>query len=87
VPSAGSIREIHDRMLAILQTREEEARWLDRREDDVAAVLELARPYPDDRIAAYLVSMKVNNVRNDGPELVERITGPDGRILKRYRHG
>lgn len=25
--------------------------------------------------------------RRDGPVLVERITGPDGRILKRYRRG
>jgi putative SOS response-associated peptidase YedK len=86
VPPAGLVREIHDRMPAILRTPEEEARWISR-SDDVASVLELARPYPDDRIAAHPVSMRVNNVRNDGPELVDRITGPDGRVLKRYRHG
>ena len=87
VPPARSIREIHDRMPAILQTREDEAQWLSRQEDDVTSALALARPYPEDRITAHPVSMKVNNVRNDGPELVERITGQDGRILRRHRNG
>ena len=42
------------------------------------AVLGLLVPCPDDTLDAYEVSTAVNNVRNDGPELVRRLeVGPE----------
>jgi len=44
--------------------------WLDPAVTDPAAVLSLLVPCPDDVLVVYPVSPLVNNVRNDGPELI-----------------
>jgi putative SOS response-associated peptidase YedK len=36
---------------------------------------DLLRPCPDDWLEAYPVSTRVNNVRNDGPDLIEPLEG------------
>jgi putative SOS response-associated peptidase YedK len=63
------MRPIHDRMPVILD-RELEAAWLDASasEDDLAALL---RPPPDDLLTTRVVSDLVNDVRKDGPQLIE----------------
>lgn len=60
----------HDRMPAILLA-EHEALWLDPAEADASLAASLLRPYPEDWMQAYPVSPLVNNVKNDGPELIE----------------
>ena len=61
---------LHNRMPVILDD-EGLARWLDPAVDDMADLLELLVPCPDDVLATYQVSQLVNNVRNDGPELIQ----------------
>jgi putative SOS response-associated peptidase YedK len=65
----GLMRPIHDRMPVILDPGAEGA-WLDpdRSADDL---LELLRPPPDDALVAREVSDLVNDVREDGPALIE----------------
>jgi putative SOS response-associated peptidase YedK len=67
------VAPIHDRMPAILP----EAAWplwLGEAPADRAALTAiLERPYPAERMRAYPVSVKVNNVRNDEPALLEPV--------------
>jgi putative SOS response-associated peptidase YedK len=64
----GLIRPIHDRMPVILDPSLEAA-WLDPAagEDELMAML---RPLPPDLLALREISDAVNDVRNDGPELL-----------------
>jgi putative SOS response-associated peptidase YedK len=64
--------QLHDRMPVILH-RDDEEEWLDREVTDPAQVQRLLGPYPADEMEAVPVSRKVNNVRNDGPELLETV--------------
>jgi putative SOS response-associated peptidase YedK len=63
------MRPIHDRMPVILD-RELEGAWLDAdaSEDDLVSLL---KPAPDDLLTQRVVSDLVNNVREDGPRLIE----------------
>jgi putative SOS response-associated peptidase YedK len=61
---------VHDRMPAIL-AEDRWATWLDRGNDDVAALGRLLVPAPDDLLTLTPVSTLVNSVRNNGPELLE----------------
>ena len=63
------VAPIHDRMPAILppETWDE---WLDLDNDDVDELQAMLRPPPADGLVAYRVGLRVNNVSNDGPELV-----------------
>lgn len=63
------LRDLHDRMPAIL-TPEDEKLWLS---DDIPIYncLKLLHPYPSEKTKAYKVSKAVNNVRNNSPELIE----------------
>ncbi len=63
---------LHTRMPVILH-RDDEAEWLDLEVTDVAQVQRLLGPYPADEMQAVPVSRKVNNVRNDGPDLIEQL--------------
>ena len=81
VPSAAVITTtanrrvsaIHDRM-PVLLPREVWEDWLDRGVDDEAYLLSLLEPAPDDVLEMYPISTKVNDVRNQGPELIEPVT-------------
>lgn len=63
---------IHDRMPVILD-REGVDLWLDEETVDPAALMGVLRPCPKGVLTAYPVSPLVNNVRNQGPELVEPV--------------
>jgi putative SOS response-associated peptidase YedK len=65
----GDVRPIHDRMPAIL-AREAEAAWLDP-DRAPAALASLLRPLPDGELEVREVSDAVNDVRQDGPHLLE----------------
>lgn len=68
---------IHDRMPVVLP-ESAWAQWLDPEEHDVDALARLLVPAPSEWFEAYEVSTRVNNVRNNGPDLVRRLedTGP-----------
>jgi putative SOS response-associated peptidase YedK len=61
---------IHDRM-PVLIAPEAWARWLDPAPADPGELRALLEPRDDVALDARAVSMLVNNVRNDGPELIE----------------
>ena len=65
------MQPIHNRMPVILLP-EDEATWLDP-EVPTEVALACLRPYPAELMEAYPVGPDVGNVRNDGPELVERL--------------
>jgi putative SOS response-associated peptidase YedK len=60
------LAELHDRMPVIL-ARGDEAAWLD---PDNKHPAELLKPYPADEMAYYAVSVRVNNARNEGADLI-----------------
>jgi putative SOS response-associated peptidase YedK len=66
----GLIKPIHDRMPVVLQP-DLEARWLDP-ELDEEELLALLAPAPEDALVARDVGDFVNDVRDDGPHLIER---------------
>jgi putative SOS response-associated peptidase YedK len=61
---------IHDRM-PLLVARDRYADWLDPAVSDHELLEGLLVPAAPGRLEAYPVSTLVNNVRNNGPELVE----------------
>jgi putative SOS response-associated peptidase YedK len=70
-PAVGTLAEIHPRMPLVLP-RERWADWLDPTREDVE---ELARPTPPElveHLEVRPVSTAVNNVANNGPELLAR---------------
>jgi putative SOS response-associated peptidase YedK len=67
------LRPIHDRMPVVIPESAWDL-WLDPTITDAAAVSELKgllSPADDDWLETYPVSRRVNNVRNDGPDLVQ----------------
>jgi putative SOS response-associated peptidase YedK len=71
----ASLRPVHHRMPVIV-AQDDHAVWLTHppaaREYDTAAAGALMRPYPDGFLVATPVGRLVNNVRNDGPDLIRR---------------
>jgi putative SOS response-associated peptidase YedK len=63
---------IHDRMPLLIEPDRYEA-WLDPGNDDAETVLGLLLPAAPGRLEAHPVSKAVNNVRNNGPQLVESV--------------
>jgi putative SOS response-associated peptidase YedK len=66
----GLIKPIHDRMPVVLQP-DVEASWLDPQLDE-EELLALLAPAPEDALLAREVGDFVNDVRDDGPHLIER---------------
>ena len=64
---------IHDRMPVILP-REVWGTWLGEREASADELLAMLRPFPAERMRAYPVDMRVGNVRNNAPGLLEEIS-------------
>jgi putative SOS response-associated peptidase YedK len=75
------VAPIHDRMPVVLARPDWDA-WLDP-QSDLEQVVGLLVPAPSDWFDAYPVSSLVNNVANDGPELIEPIPPPPGSDLDR----
>ena len=65
---------IHDRMPVILE-RNDEDRWADERVGDPAEVLPCLRPFPAGLMEAYPVSTLVSSPGNEGPRLVQPVSG------------
>ena len=73
-----AVGRIHDRMPLLVEP-ERYAEWLDPDIDDTRATSpRLLVPAAPGRLDAYPVSTAVNNVRNNGPELVEPLPAEDG---------
>ena len=64
------VAEVHDRMPVMLPPDAWDA-WLDRDNNDVDALREFLVPAPAELIRLHPVSTDVNNVRNNGPSLIE----------------
>jgi len=83
VPSAAvvtthanaTVGELHDRMPVILAPGAW-AEWLNPDELDPGYLRSLLVPAPEDALAIVPVSMRVNSVRNDGPDLIEPLDEP-----------
>jgi putative SOS response-associated peptidase YedK len=63
--------KVHDRMPVILQERDYDL-WLDPAVTDKERLKSLLVPYPADEMTAERVSTRVNSVKNEGPELLEK---------------
>lgn len=70
VPANAVVAAVHPRMPFILP-RESEALWLDREITDFARLRSMLQPYPTETMRARRVPTLVNNIRHDGPELIE----------------
>jgi putative SOS response-associated peptidase YedK len=70
---------IHDRM-PLLVERKRYAEWLDPSVDDPDALRKLLVPAAPGLLTAYPVATTVNNVRNNGPELVEPIPAENAEL-------
>jgi putative SOS response-associated peptidase YedK len=68
----GLMAPIHDRMPAIL-TEDRWAEWLDRDNHDLDGLGKLLVPIADDLLTVTPVAPLVNNVRNNGPELLDPV--------------
>lgn len=71
-PAVGALAEIHDRMPLVLP-RERWADWLDPEREDVAPLAQPTPPELVEHLELRPVSTSVNNVANNGPELVARV--------------
>jgi putative SOS response-associated peptidase YedK len=74
--ATDDVGRIHDRMPMIVEPKSWEA-WLDPELTDVDAVRRLLAPAMAGRMEAFPVSTAVNNVRNNGPSLVEPLAEGD----------
>ena len=65
------MKNIHNRMPAILLDKEQEKNWLD---DDIPPedLLDMLQPPPDEIMEAYTVPKRVGNVRENDAGLIER---------------
>jgi putative SOS response-associated peptidase YedK len=72
----ATLQPIHNRMPVILPASAW-TRWLAAAPADPGELLALLRPAPDDLLERYPVSKRVNNARNEGPDLVIPL-GPPG---------
>lgn len=72
----ATLEPIHDRMPAILPSSAWD-RWLAPTPADPGELLALLAPAPPDLLERFPVSKRVNNVRNEGPDLVVPL-GPRG---------
>ena len=72
------MRPLHDRMPVILDAADY-AHWLDPDNPDPESLVAILRPAPPERMTAYPVGLRVNNVRNDDPALIEPEAQSDSR--------
>jgi putative SOS response-associated peptidase YedK len=72
-PAEDAVGEIHDRMPVVLPPEHLDA-WLDPTLQAPNEVRDLLAAIPDPRLVPRPVATAVNNVRNDGAELLEAVT-------------
>lgn len=66
------LQPLHDRMPVILE-RKDYLNWLNPVNSDTEDLTALLKPYPTERMAIYRVSQDVNQVQNNGPELIQPV--------------
>ncbi|TXS56832.1 SOS response-associated peptidase [Streptomyces sp. t39] len=76
----GSLADIHPRMPLMLTPDTWDA-WLDPARTDPEELRRLLAPPPEGLMRAYPVTTAVSNVRNNGPELLEELAGPEEPVL------
>ncbi len=64
------VKPIHHRMPVILEAKDEES-WLDKKTTP-GNLQKLLMPYPEGKLEAHTVSIKVNNPKNQGKDLVNK---------------
>ena len=64
---------IHNRMPVIVRP-EDYTRWLDPGVREPETVRDVLMPFPAEEMIAYPVSTLVNNVKNEGPELIVHVS-------------
>lgn len=74
VPANADLRSVHHRMPALLEP-EDWSGWLDPGEMRPETLSPMLRPAPDGLLGRYQVDRRVNNSRNNGPELLEVVRG------------
>ncbi|MEU0373689.1 SOS response-associated peptidase [Streptomyces sp. NPDC006283] len=81
-PAEGprSLSDIHPRMPLML-TQDRWDAWLDPSRTDPDQLRSLLEPPPGGLMRAYAVTTAVSNVRNNGPELLEELAGPEEATL------
>jgi putative SOS response-associated peptidase YedK len=72
-----AVAELHDRMPVVLAPGAW-ARWLDPGLQDASELFGLFEPSPADDLELFAVAPLVNNVRNNGPELIQPILATVG---------
>lgn len=70
----GLLAPIHDRMPVVMPPESWDT-WLDRGNTDTDELAALLKPAPDDLLELFPVGTQVNNVRNNGEELVLPLEG------------
>jgi len=70
VPANGTLSALHDRMPAILLPEHFDA-WLDTRGFSAEMAAEMLRPAPDALLEHITVDPRLNNVRNEGADLIK----------------
>jgi putative SOS response-associated peptidase YedK len=70
--ASAAIADLHDRMPVVLPP-EAWSTWLNVRQTDLGELHGLLVPAEDEPLSIYPVVPLVNNVRNNGPELLERL--------------
>jgi putative SOS response-associated peptidase YedK len=75
--ATDEVGQIHDRMPMVIDPASWQD-WLDPDNNDVPGLRQLLVPAVAGRLTSYPVSTAVNNVRNNGPELLEAAPGPSG---------
>jgi len=70
VPANTTLTPLHDRMPAILLPEHFDA-WLDTRGLNAEMAAEMLRPAPDALLEHITVDPRLNNARNEGPELIK----------------
>ncbi len=70
VAANSSLSSLHERMPAILQPDDFDA-WLDTRGFSAEMAAQMLRPAPDDLLEPIAVDPRLNNARNEGPELIK----------------
>lgn len=77
-PPNAEVAPLHNRMPLVLPKPKEQQRWIS--DLSVEEVMDMLQPPPDGILKKYRVSDRVNNVRNNTPDLHEKI-GEQGRLF------
>ena len=72
------VAPVHSRMPVVVEKRDVDC-WLDRTLEDLAAVTALLEPSPAGVLVSHEVGRRVNDVRQDGPDLIEPLGQDPGR--------